>query len=157
ARKIAQFLDHLLALLPFEPPYFTDEGLDCTFAGHPIVESGAGQGDKDRFRRDTNIEARKKILAVLPGSRMSEVSRLMPVFKDAVAQLLVQQSDLHVVIPVTANVGDYVRAQSRDWAAPVTIVEGDGPKYDAFAAAYAAMACSGTVAIELAMAKLPAV
>ena len=56
ARKIAKFLDHLLALLPFEPPYFTREGLACTFVGHPIVESGAGQGDGARFRAKYHIE-----------------------------------------------------------------------------------------------------
>jgi len=155
AKKIAAFLDHLLALLPFEPPYFVREGLPCTFVGHPIVESRAGQGDPSRFRAKHNI-GDAPVLAVLPGSRMSEASRLLPIFRETIARLRLAHPQLRVVMPVTANIIDYAKGQTRDWPLPVTFVEGDDDKYDAFAASRAALACSGTIAVELAMARLPA-
>jgi lipid-A-disaccharide synthase len=157
AKKIAQFLDHLLALLPFEPPYFMREGLGCTFVGHPIVESGADKGDAQRFRKSYNLAHDAELLAVLPGSRMSEAQRLMPIFRSAVEKLRAQHSALCVAIPATPNLAATIKRQTRDWPVPVIIIEKDEDKYDMFAAAHAAMACSGTVAIELAMARLPAV
>jgi len=155
AKKIARFLDHLLALLPFEPPYFTREGLPCTFVGHSIIESGAEKGDAHRFRTKYNITPDATLLTVLPGSRTSEISRLMPVFKQTVAILHKQHPNLRVVIPTISNFADRLRIQSQDWATPVTIVQGDADKYDALAASRAALACSGTVSVELAMASLP--
>src|SRR3984957_5577912 len=157
ARKVAQFLDHLLALLPFEPPYFTREGLGCTFVGHPIIESGAENGDGHRFRKKFNIAPDVTVLAVLPGSRMSEISRLMPTFKAAVERLRVQHPLLQVMIPAAPGLAAAMREMSRDWPVPVTVTETDADKYDLFDAARAALACSGTVAIELAMARLPAI
>jgi lipid-A-disaccharide synthase len=157
ARKIAQFLDHLLALLPFEPPYFTREGLGCTFVGHPIVESNAGKGDAARFRAAHSMPADAPLISVLPGSRISEASKLLPIFKDTLEALKGQHTNLHVVIPVVSHLKDYVKNATASWSMPVTITEGDDEKYDAFAASRAALACSGTVAIELAMAHLPSV
>jgi len=157
ARKIAQFLDHLLALLPFEPPYFTAEGLDCTFVGHPIVESGAGQGDAARFREKYRVAQDATLLAILPGSRMSEVSKLLPIFAEAVRGLKALHPDLQIVIPVVPNLASYVKVQTANWLVPLIFTEDDADKYDALAAAKGALACSGTVAIELAMAGLPAV
>ncbi|MFY9287921.1 MAG: lipid-A-disaccharide synthase [Alphaproteobacteria bacterium] len=157
AQKIAQFLDHLLALLPFEPPYFTREGLDCTFVGHPIVESGAEKGSAERFKAAHPLDQGAKLITVLPGSRMSEVSKLMPIFKETLALLRQQHPKLHAVIPVVDHLKDYVKSSTADWSVPVTLIEGDQAKYDAFAASDAALACSGTVAIELALARLPAV
>jgi lipid-A-disaccharide synthase len=157
AKKIAQFLDHLLALLPFEPPYFTREGLGCSFVGHPVVESGADKGDGERFRRAHNIGPDAMLLTVLPGSRMSEVSRLMPVFRETITLLHARHPDLRAVVPVAPAVAAYVKEQSRDWPMPVAFIESDQEKYDAFAASRVALACSGTVAVELALAHLPAV
>jgi len=157
ARKIAQFLDYLLALLPFEPPYFTREGLGCSFVGHPIVETLAAQGDGTRFRAKYGIAPDVPVLTVLPGSRMSEVSRLLPIFRRTVALLRAQNPKLQILMPLTANVLNYAKAQIKNWPVPVTIIEGDADKYDAFVASKAALACSGTVGVELAMARLPSV
>ncbi len=157
AKKIAQFLDHLLALLPFEPPYFTREGLGCTFVGHSIIESGADKGDAERFRAAHNLTPDTPLLAVLPGSRMSEASRLMPIFKATIEMLLPKYPGLRIAIPAAPNLTAYIREQCRDWPAPVIITENDPDKYDMLAAARVALACSGTVAIELAMARLPTV
>ncbi|MGE3622264.1 MAG: lipid-A-disaccharide synthase [Bdellovibrionales bacterium] len=157
ARKVAQFLDHLLALLPFEPPYFTREGLPCTFVGHPIVESAAGAGSAERFRAAHAVPAGATLLTVLPGSRMSEVTRLMPIYRETLIRLHRLHPNVQAVIPVTPNMESYVAGQVRDWPVPAEIIRVDADKYDAFAASKAALSCSGTVAIELAMARLPAV
>lgn len=156
AKKIAAFLNHLLALLPFEPPYFTCEGLGCTFVGHPIVQSGAGLGDAARFRSAHGI-GDAPLLAVLPGSRHGELKRLMPVFTPAIARLAQQFPDLRIFIPAAPGFAARLKQEAAAWPLPVIITEGDAQKYDGFAAARAALACSGTVALELAMAKLPTV
>ena len=156
ARKIAGFLDHLLALLPFEPPYFEREGLGCTFVGHPVVESGADRGDRRAFRRRHGLAADVPLLAVLPGSRRTEVSRLLPVFADALQRLAAARPGLRAVVATGGAVAAEVKAAAAGWAVPAVVVE-EGEKYDAFAAADVALACSGTVALELAMAGTPAV
>lgn len=157
AKKVAGFLDHLLALLPFEPPYFTKEGLACAFVGHPLVEGGADKGKAQRFRDKYNLRSDVPLLAVLPGSRISEINKLMPVFQKTVELIFEKNPALHIVIPTVTAVKKLVREAVRDWKVPVVVTEGDEDKYDAFAAAKAALACSGTVSIELALAKLPAV
>ena len=157
AKKVAQFLNHLLVLLPFEPPYFTKEGLGCTFVGHPIVESDAGQGDANRFYARHKINPSTTLLTVLPGSRISEISRLMPLFGQTLELLKRSYPDMQIVLPTIPHLVDEVAQYSQHWPLPVLIVEGDQEKYDAFAASRAALACSGTVAVELALAKLPAV
>ncbi len=157
AKKIAKFLDHLLVLLPFEPPYFTREGLDCTFVGHSIVESGADHGNAERFRAKYKITDDATLLTVLPGSRRGEITRLMPIFAEAVGKLKSRHPNLHIVIPAAPGFISSLTATTRTWPVPVTITEGDQDKYDGFAASRAAMACSGTIALELAMARLPAV
>jgi lipid-A-disaccharide synthase len=157
ARKIAAFLDHLLALLPFEPPYFEREGLACTFVGHPVVESGVDLGDGRRFRERHGITADAPLICVLPGSRRSETSRLLPIFAQAVAGLRATRPDLAAVVPVIGAVADEVARATADWPVPTTVVHGRADKIDAFAAANVALAASGTVALELAMAETPTV
>ena len=157
ARKYAAIYDHLLVLLPFEPPYFEREGLPCTFVGHAVVESGAGQGDAARFRSKHGISPAKHVLAVLPGSRRSEVSRLLPIFRETVERLLPTHPNLVVVVPTVATVREQVSAAVAGWPLHTIVVEGDSEKYDAFAASEVALAASGTVALELALSSLPAV
>lgn len=157
ARKYARIYDHLLVLLPFEPPYFEREGLPCTFVGHPVVESGAGQGDAARFRSAHAISPAKHILTVLPGSRPGEVGRLLPIFRETVERLMSTHPNMVVVMPTVATVREAVNKAVAGWRVPVIVVEGDAAKYDAFAASDAALAASGTVALELALSALPSV
>ena len=156
AKKVAGFLDHLLCLLPFEPPYFEREGLKATFVGHPVVSSDIGNGDGPSFRARYNIAADAPVLAVLPGSRSGEVSRLLSIFVEAVTKLAPQFPGLHIVMPAVSHLEATVREATATWPAPVTVVDGTD-KADALAAADAAIAASGTVALELAMAGLPTV
>ena len=157
AAKIAGLLDHLLALLPFEPPYFESHSLATTFVGHPILESGADKGDGNAFRDRHGIAADETLIAVLPGSRMGEVSRLQGIFGQALFELSKKHSNLRAVVPTTGTVAGTVRQAAAGWPVQTLVVEGDTEKYDAFAAADVALAASGTVALELAMAGTPAV
>lgn len=157
ARRMARWYDHLMALLPFEPPYFQAVGLGCTYVGHPVVESGADGGDGPAFRRRYGIDAKATLITVLPGSRRGEVHRLLPVFRAAVERLRRRYPALHVVIPTVNTVHDDVAAAVKEWAVPAVAVRGAGPKYDAFAASNAALAASGTVTLEVALAEVPMV
>lgn len=157
AKKVAAFLDHLLALLPFEPPYFTKEGLPCTFVGHPLVESDVGAGEAARFRQKFGVAPEALLLAVLPGSRMGEITRLLPIFKQTIALLKAQFPMIELVVPTVPHVAKVVQDEIKGWGIPAHFTDNDADKYDAFAAATAALACSGTVSVELAMAALPTV
>ena len=157
AVKYAAIYDHLLAILPFEPPYFEREGLACSFVGHSVVEGGAGHGDAARFRAQHALEPADRLVAVLPGSRRGEVARLLPDFRATLERLLPAHPGLVAVVPTVATVRDRVAAAIADWPLRTILVEGDAAKYDSFAAAEVALAASGTVALELALARLPAV
>lgn len=157
AVKVARSVDHLMTLLPFEPDHFDRVGLPTTFVGHSVVESGAGQGDGARFRAAHGIGGDGPLLTVLPGSRRGEVARLLPVFGETVARLARRHPGLRVVVPTVPNVAAAVEAAVASWSVPTLVVTGDAEKFDAFAASRAALACSGTVALELALAGLPAV
>lgn len=157
ARRMARWYDHLLTLLPFEPPYFERVGLASTCVGHPVIESGAGNGDGARFRAAHGIAAEELVVCVLPGSRGGEVSRLMPVFGSALRLLEGMVGSHRVVVPTVETVAGAVAAGVRDWPGRPIVLRGVQPKYDAFAASRAALAASGSVALELALARLPMV
>ena len=156
ARHIAKFLDHLLALLPFEPPYFERHGLATTVVGHPAVEAAERAGDPATFRARHGIPAEAPLICLLPGSRRGEVARHEPVMAGALGLLKARFPDLQVVVPTVPTVADMVAARAKAWPLPATVLRDPAEKYDAFAAAQAAMATSGTVAVELAVAGLPA-
>ena len=104
ARKLARRIDHLLALFPFEPPYFEAEGLDCTFVGHPALEAGIERDAGAAFRARHGISG-GPVIGLLPGSRRAEISRLMPVFADALRRIAAAEPAIRVVIPaVTAAI-----------------------------------------------------
>ncbi|RTR23803.1 lipid-A-disaccharide synthase [Azospirillum griseum] len=157
AAKYAAIYDHLLAILPFEPPYFERAGLPCSFVGHSVVEGGAGRGDGSRFRAAHGLADRDRVVVVLPGSRKGEVARLLPDFRATLERLMPRHPNLVAVVPTVATVRDRVAAALADWPLRTILVEGDADKHDAFAAAEVALAASGTVALELALARLPSV
>jgi lipid-A-disaccharide synthase len=157
AQRMARWYNHLMVLLPFEPPYFTAVGLSCSYVGHPVVESGADRGDGADFRRRHGIPAGAPLITVLPGSRRGEVARLLPPFAATISRLAVRHPDLRVVAPTRETVAEIVSEAVKAWPVPVFVIRGEKEKYDAFAASNVALAASGTVALELAMAKLPAI
>ncbi|MDP6706130.1 MAG: lipid-A-disaccharide synthase [Alphaproteobacteria bacterium] len=156
ARKVAGFLDHLLALLPFEPPYFERHGLACSFVGHPAVEGGVGAGEGERFRQGHQVGAAPLVL-LLPGSRMMEVGRHLPIFEATLARLRRGQPDLVAALPAAPAVAGAVLTGVGRWPGRNLVVVGEAEKFDAFAAADAALAVSGTVTLELALAATPTV
>jgi len=155
AKQLARWINHLMTLLPFEPPYFTPHGLAATWVGHPVLESGFGQGDGPSFRKHHGIAADRCVLGVLPGSRRSEVTRLLPIFKDTAARLAARYPDLHVVVTTVDTVAHEVYAAIAEWRVPVTVVMDASQRRDAFAACDFALAASGTVSLELACANVP--
>jgi lipid-A-disaccharide synthase len=155
SRRMARWYDHLLTLLPFEPPYFETVGLPASHVGHPVLESGAERGDALRFRAAHGIAADELVITVLPGSRSAEVHRLLPLFGAALRQLETMIGPFRVAVPTVATVAEAVAAAMQPWPGRPIVLHGAAAKYDAFAASRAALAASGTVALELAMARLP--
>ncbi|MCT4369369.1 lipid-A-disaccharide synthase [Yangia mangrovi] len=164
AAKMAKHIDQVLALLPFEPPYMEAAGMRCDFVGHPVVtDPQASQSDEAEFRLRHDI-GDAPLCLILPGSRRSEVSRLGPVFGEALGQLKEQRPELRYVLPMAAPVAELVKETVKGW--PVTPIlldpreqgeAGKAEKRAAFAAADVALAASGTVALELAAASTPMV
>lgn len=155
AKKVAGFLDHLLTLLPFEPPYFEKEGLPTIFVGHSVVEGEADKGHGESFRKRHNIDIHAPLMVMLPGSRRGEVQKLLGIFCQTAIQLARTHSDLQIVIPVLGTLSETIRREIGPWPLKALVVEGDREKFDAFAAGDVALAASGTVALELAMAGTP--
>ncbi|MEM7225863.1 MAG: lipid-A-disaccharide synthase [Pseudomonadota bacterium] len=157
AKKMAGYLDHLLALLPFEPPYFETHGLATTVVGHPAVERTAGPEAAAELRATLGIAPDAPLVCVLPGSRRGEVSRLLPVFGGALGQLAERVEGLRVVLPTVGGVADQVGEAVERWTVPVEVLQGAERKFAAFAAADVGLAASGTVTVELAVSGLPSV
>ncbi len=155
ARELAGRVDLLLCLLPNEPPYFERVGLKALHVGHPVIESPSGDGAAFRARHGLTDDA--PLLCLLPGSRHSETSRLLPVFARTAAALAASHPGLRVVMPTVETVAGEVERAVATWTMPVLVVKGAAERADAFAASRAALAASGTVALELALAGLPMV
>ena len=163
AAKMARHIDHVLALLPFEPPYMEAAGMTCDFVGHPVVaERQATKPEADAFRAAYEI-ADAPLILVLPGSRKSEVSRLSTVFGDTVRHVLSARPEARVVVPAARPVAAAVQDAVRDWpGAPIVIdprddAQAEDKKRAAFGAADIALAASGTVSLELAASATPMV
>ena len=155
ARRMAELFDHLMTLWPFEPALFEREGLPSTFVGHSLVE--ARPGDGCAFRSRHGIAPERTVVSVLPGSRVGEVRRLLPIFRETLERLAGSIPGLHVAAPTVGMVAERVGAAVADWPWPATVTLGEEEKQDAFAASRAALGASGTVALELALAGVPQV
>ncbi|MER5171443.1 lipid-A-disaccharide synthase [Thioclava kandeliae] len=158
AAKMAKTVDHVLALLPFEPPYMEAAGMSCDFVGHPVVtEPLASREEASAFRETHMIGADQPLVLCLPGSRKSEVSRLGPRFDEALMQLRDREPGLRVVVPTVRGVSKFVRQMTARWPVAPIVVEATEDKRAAFAAADLALAASGTVSLELAANRTPMV
>jgi lipid-A-disaccharide synthase len=155
AKKVAGFLDHLLTLMPFEPPYFTAHGLGSTFVGHPVVEKLQERGDGARFRRAHGLKPAQPILCLLPGSRMSEIERLLPVFGEVADEVLQKRPATAIVIPTLPHLKKHIEAFFTGKGINPLVIDGTAEKMDCFSASTAALAASGTVTLELALCDTP--
>ncbi len=156
AEKCAALFDHMLVLLPFEPPYFTSKGLPCTFVGHPVVaETTAGNGSI--FREKYNLPEDALLICLLPGSRKGEVDRHMPVFGRAVTMLGQKHPALSIVVAVPRHVLPFVANYFEGCPFRTVITADEQDKKNAIAASNLAIVKSGTVALEVAMSGTPMV
>jgi len=156
ARKMRAYIDHVLAILPFEPAALQRlNGPPGTYVGHPLIErlDVLQPGEGDAARR----QSEPPLLVLLPGSRRSEIHRLMPVFRDALALVRQRAGELKVVLPTVADRQGEIEAALQDWPIKPQVVTEEAAKYAAFRQARAALAKSGTVTLELALAGVPSV
>jgi lipid-A-disaccharide synthase len=155
AKKIAKIYDHLLALLPFEPPYFEKCGLKCEFIGHPLVEDSFKNNNEFRFKH--KINPNNKLLCVMPGSRTGEIDKLLPIFADAIKILQQKMNNLTVVVISTNELATKIKNLLGENNLKVIITTTELGKREALAAANIALVKSGTSSLEVSLAKVPMV
>jgi lipid-A-disaccharide synthase len=156
ARAMRTYVDHVLALLPFEPKAMNDlGGPPCTFVGHPLSERVVDL-------RPNELEARLRradppLILVLPGSRIGEIQRMAPVFGSAIGRAVEQYGPLEAVVPAVPRLVDTVRASVAAWPVSARVTSDPDEKHEAFRTARAALTKSGTSTLELALAGVPMV
>ncbi len=156
ARAMRSYVDHVLALLPFEPQVHARlGGPPCSYVGHPLIEQ------LNELRPNAEEAARRQadppVLLVLPGSRPGEIRRMTAVFGDAIALLSDRINAFEVVVPTVPQLKDSVQAATAHWSVQPRIVVDPAEKWAAFRIARAALAKSGTVTLELALSGVPMV
>jgi lipid-A-disaccharide synthase len=145
--------DRLLCLLPFEPAFFARHGLEASFVGHPVLESGADGGNAARFRAAHGLPPGGRVVTIMPGSRRTEVARLLPILGETLRRL--PGPAVIPAVPLAGPVAETVRAAARSWPVPPVLIAERHDKHDAFAASAAALTKSGTSTLELALAGVP--
>jgi lipid-A-disaccharide synthase len=156
ARAMRGYVDRLLALLPFEPEVHRRLGGPPTFyVGHPLIQR------LDELRPSPAEQAARDgpepILLVMPGSRAVTLQRLLPIFAETVARAQQDAGPFRPVIPAVDHLVERIRAATADWAVRPEVVAGEAAKLAAFRRARAALVCSGTATLELALAQVPMV
>ena len=157
AKAMARYFDLILALFPFEVPFFEKYNLKAAFVGHPVIERRTRMTGGDKFRAEHGIGTAVPLLALLPGSRTSEIRFIFPVFREAVTVLAAKIPGLVTVLPTVPHVAAKVREAAKDWPTPIHILDSEAAKFAAFDAADVALAASGTVTAELALSRTPMV
>jgi lipid-A-disaccharide synthase len=157
ARTAAEAFDLLLTIHAFEAPAFERAGLRTVFVGDSTLSIDFSSARPERLREEIGAGPDDPILLVLPGSRPSEIERVLPTFEEAVNLLKADRPQLHVVVPAAPTVADVVRARVAGWPHRTHVLDGEAAKRDAMKAATVALACSGTVTTELALAGCPMV
>ena len=160
ARKMRPYVDHVLALLPFEPEAHERlGGPACTYVGHPLIErhEWIRSLPTDDLARRLQLQPGRPVIVVLPGSRASEVSRLMAPFGQTIGQLMREGVEPELILPVVPSVRGMIEEQLAHWPLRPHLVEGDRDKFAAFRLADAALAASGTVTLELGLSGVPMV
>jgi lipid-A-disaccharide synthase len=152
AGKMAQVIDHVLALLPFEPELMQAAGMSCDFVGHPVVAEALATPEERAM-----LAGEGPLILALPGSRRGEVTRLAPIIGAVLEQVKAVHPNARVVLPTLRGVADLVADLSKDWPIKPLITQDKALKRAAFAAADVAIAASGTVSLELAANACPMV
>ena len=164
AKKMAGFIDHVLALLPFEPPYMEAEGMACDFVGHPVAAQAPITSKQiAKFQADYALDPARESLVILPGSRPSEIKRLLPVFCQVLSEPCF--ADFQLIFPTLPHLEPLLCEALEGLPQETVLVTGSGlsaaaaaeERLVAYGAAKAALAASGTVSLELAAAGTPMV
>lgn len=155
AAKVKQFLDGMICLFPFEPIYFEREGLHSVAVGHPMVSSGLIDGNGTRFRQAHSIPVKQKVLGLFCGSRASEVRGIAPLLIDVAKRVKETHPDLLCVVPTLPKWKDELQEMFSSAGCDAVITGDIAEKWDAFHAPDVAIAVSGTVALEIALAGVP--
>lgn len=151
AKKYARTFDKLYAFFDFEVPYFTKYGLDTVAVGHPIADGIIG-----KFKANVNEDA-EKIITLVPGSRMSEVKRLLPLMRDIVDMMHRNgYIGYKFVIPVVETTSEYITQEVAKWPVKPVLIPAE-QRYDIYSKTYIAIVASGTVSAELAMMHVPTI
>lgn len=157
AATLARSVDHLLTLHAFDAPWFEREGLATTFVGNPALALDFSQADPAGLRHRLGLEPDQPLLLVLPGSRPAEIERMTPVFEQAVRRLRADRPRLAVMVVAAETVAPTVMAHVAAWPFRAHVVTTEADKLSAMKAATVALACSGTVSTQLALAGCPMV
>jgi lipid-A-disaccharide synthase len=157
ARTLANAVDQLLTIHAFDAPYFEKAGLPTTFVGNPVLGEIRAATDPAGFRASIGVAPDEPLLLVAPGSRRREVERLLGPFEVAARELAAGRPNLKVAALVAEAVAPIVAEHIKSWPLPVHLAVSETERRDAMAAATAALACSGTVTTELALAGTPMV
>lgn len=155
ARTMYKYIDCLMTLLAQEPKYFTPYNLQAYFVGHPVIESDVVEADGKGFREKYGIGKEKRIISLLPGSRKNEVARLLPVFIETAKIMAKKDSNFYFVLPTVSTVENNVKKMMAKSGLDYVVIDNEADRYQAFRVSEAAIAASGTVALELAIAKVP--
>ncbi|WP_040677122.1 lipid-A-disaccharide synthase [Rhizobium mesoamericanum] len=159
AERMLAYVDQVLAVLPFEPEVMRKlGGPPTTYVGHRLTaDQRLLHARSVRARTKPREQAERKTVMLLPGSRSSEISKLLPYFGDAVHELVTRNGDMRFVLPTMPRREAMIRNLVKDWTTKPEIVTGAEAKWQAFAEADAAMAASGTVVLELALTGVPCI
>lgn len=155
ARKIAQFLDGLICLFPFEPEYFVKQGLQAVAVGHPVMKSGALEANGSLFRQAHNIPEDKKMLGLLFGSRRSEIERLSGIILGVAKSIKNDMHDVGFIVPTLPRWKGKLQTLLSKEGIDAVVTADPAEKWNSFAACDAALAVSGTVALEVAVTDVP--
>lgn len=155
--KIARSVDHMLCLFPFEPALYEAKGIAATYVGHPLADAIPLDPPRDASRQTLGLSPQSPVVAVLPGSRRSEIQHIAPAFLQAVALLSQQRPDLRFVMPMVPSLRSLVEPLVAQYApdAPLQIL--DGLSHEALAACDVTLIASGTATLEAALFKRPMV
>lgn len=160
ARRMRWYVDETMALLPFEPEAYAKlEGPACTYVGHPLIERVAEIRDIDPapLAARLGLDRVRPVLLVLPGSRASEVGRLMEPFGGAVTRAAERMGPIEIIIPVVPSVREQIEKECATWPLKPHLIEGDDDRFRSYKLASAALTASGTATLELALGQVPAV
>jgi lipid-A-disaccharide synthase len=154
ARRMRAYIDHVLALLPFEPEAYRElDGPACSYVGHPLIErlNELVPRRDDLLRRSQD----PPLLVALPGSRQHEVERLLPIFAETLKRVQEKAGPFEIILPAVSHLEARIRDEVATWPFKVDVVSAEAEKFSAFRRARAALAASGTVTLELALAQVP--